>query len=117
MTDRPTWVGPYLVPAGVMVFPCLYTLFNYSGNWADDPTEVQAGAQKAACRGGPRWNPCVQPARVAGRARLALQSAHIGCRVCTQGRGWVCAWLARQQRACKFTGGTAQSVVSGYVRG
>lgn len=33
LTDRPIKVGQYRIPAGVTVFPCLYTLLNYSANW------------------------------------------------------------------------------------
>ncbi|KAI8469292.1 MAG: cytochrome P450 [Monoraphidium minutum] len=35
LTERPTRVGPYMVPAGVMVFPCLHVINNWSGNWED----------------------------------------------------------------------------------
>lgn len=34
-------VGPYKLPAGVVVFPCLHTVMNYSGNW-EDPQTVSA---------------------------------------------------------------------------
>lgn len=33
MTHQATQVGPYKVPAGVIVFPCLYSILMYSGNW------------------------------------------------------------------------------------
>jgi len=39
MTHQVTQVGPYQLPAGVIVFPCLYSILMYSGNW-DKPTQV-----------------------------------------------------------------------------
>lgn len=45
MTTKPTQVGPYRVPAGVIVFPCLFSILNYSGNW-NRPQQVQAGARQ-----------------------------------------------------------------------
>lgn len=35
LTEKPTKVGPYMIPKGVMVFPCLYVINNWSGNWDD----------------------------------------------------------------------------------
>ena len=40
MAQQTTQVGPYQVPAGTIVFPCIYSLLMYSGNW-DAPTEVR----------------------------------------------------------------------------
>jgi cytochrome P450 len=33
LARQATQVGPYKVPAGVIVFPCLYSILTYSGNW------------------------------------------------------------------------------------
>jgi cytochrome P450 len=41
MTEKVTKVGPYQVPAGVIVFPCLYSILMYSRNW-DNPQQVSA---------------------------------------------------------------------------
>jgi cytochrome P450 len=46
-TALTTQVGPYRVPAGVIVLPCLYTLLNSSANWVEP---LQVG--KCQC-GGP----------------------------------------------------------------
>ncbi|KIZ05718.1 hypothetical protein MNEG_2236 [Monoraphidium neglectum] len=35
LTEKPTKVGPYMIPKGVMVFPCLYVINNWSGNWEE----------------------------------------------------------------------------------
>jgi hypothetical protein len=40
MVEQPTRVGPYLVPPGVIVFPNLYAIMNYSGNW-QQPEQVR----------------------------------------------------------------------------
>jgi cytochrome P450 len=40
MTEKVTKVGPYQVPAGVIVFPCLYSILMYSRNW-DNPQQVR----------------------------------------------------------------------------
>lgn len=42
MTSKVTRVGPYRVPTGTIVFPCLYSILMYSGNW-DDPHQVSSG--------------------------------------------------------------------------
>jgi cytokinin trans-hydroxylase len=34
-------VGPYLVPAGVTVFPSLFVVNNYSGSWGPDAREFK----------------------------------------------------------------------------
>jgi hypothetical protein len=39
MTDKVTQVGPYRIPAGVIVFPCLYSILMHSSNW-DNPRQV-----------------------------------------------------------------------------
>lgn len=39
LTEAPTQVGPYLVPPGVLVFPNIFTIMNYSGNW-QNPEKV-----------------------------------------------------------------------------
>ncbi|KAF6257533.1 cytochrome P450 [Scenedesmus sp. NREL 46B-D3] len=41
LTERPTKVGPYLVPAGVTVFPSLFVVNNYSGSWGSDAREFK----------------------------------------------------------------------------
>jgi hypothetical protein len=40
ITQQETQVGPYRVPEGVIVFPCLYSILMHSANW-DQPTEVR----------------------------------------------------------------------------
>jgi cytochrome P450 len=40
MTEKVTKVGPYQVPAGVIVFPCLYSILMYSRNW-ENPQQVR----------------------------------------------------------------------------
>jgi cytochrome P450 len=39
LTEKPTKVGPYMLPKGVIVFPCLYVINNWSGNW-EEPRKV-----------------------------------------------------------------------------
>jgi len=41
LTEKATRIGPYLVPAGVNVFPSLFVLNNYSGNWGPDAREFK----------------------------------------------------------------------------
>jgi len=41
LTERPTQLGPYLIPAGVTVFPCLFVLNNYNRSWGDDAREFK----------------------------------------------------------------------------
>jgi hypothetical protein len=38
---KPTRVGPYVVPAGVNLFPSLFVLNNYSVNWGPDAREFK----------------------------------------------------------------------------
>jgi hypothetical protein len=40
LTEKPTKVGPYMLPKGVIVFPCLYVINNWSGNW-EEPRKVR----------------------------------------------------------------------------
>lgn len=40
LVERPTKVGPYLVPPGVILFPNLYAIMNYSSNWTQ-PEQVR----------------------------------------------------------------------------
>jgi hypothetical protein len=44
MVEQPTQVGPYLVPPGVIVFPNLYAIMNYSSNW-QQPEQVSRTAE------------------------------------------------------------------------
>ena len=41
LTERPTQLGPYFVPAGVIVFPCLFVLNNYNASWGHDAREFK----------------------------------------------------------------------------
>ncbi|KAF8064556.1 CYP3A10 [Scenedesmus sp. PABB004] len=63
LTERPTRIGPYLVPAGVTVFPSLFVINNFSGSWGADAREFrpQRWADPAAgtdpASGAPRFLP------------------------------------------------------------
>jgi cytokinin trans-hydroxylase len=41
LTEKPTQLGPYLVPPGVTVFPCLYVVNTYSGHWGPDALDFK----------------------------------------------------------------------------
>jgi len=41
LTEKPTKVGPYLVPAGVNLLPSLFVIHNYTGNWGPDALEFK----------------------------------------------------------------------------
>ena len=50
MTEKVTQVGPYRVPAGVIVFPCLYSVLNCRANW-ERASEVRTRAESVATTG------------------------------------------------------------------
>eukprot|EP00879_Flechtneria_rotunda_P010069 GHRR01010527.1.p1 GENE.GHRR01010527.1~~GHRR01010527.1.p1 ORF type:complete len:556 (+),score=158.24 GHRR01010527.1:303-1970(+) len=62
-TEKPTMVGPYRVPAGVVVFPSLFVVNNYSGSWGADAREFKPERWQAAdaaidsVTGAPRFLP------------------------------------------------------------
>ncbi len=66
LTERPTQVGPYLIPKGVIVFPCLHVINNWSGNWGGDARAVRACV--CLCGGGGRArvspHPYLHPGRL-----------------------------------------------------
>lgn len=41
LTEKPTKIGNYLVPAGVTIFPSLFVINNYSGSWGEDAREFK----------------------------------------------------------------------------
>ncbi|KAF6261970.1 cytochrome P450 [Scenedesmus sp. NREL 46B-D3] len=84
LVERPTKVGPYLVPPGVILFPNLYAIMNYSSNWTQ-PEQFQperwAGghAEKDPVTGAARWVAfSLGPKACAGQNLAMLQSkAHL----------------------------------------
>lgn len=41
LTEKPTRIGQYNVPAGVLVWPSLFVINNYSGSWGDDARDFK----------------------------------------------------------------------------
>lgn len=88
MTEKVTQVGPYKVPPGVIVFPCLYSILMYSKNWDDphkfDPDRWMNDPAYATdpSTGVPRFIPF----GVGPKACIAQQLAMVQCKVrsCTR---------------------------------
>lgn len=91
MSEKVTQVGPYKVPAGTIVFPCLYSLLMYSGNWEDphkfDPERWLRDPNYATdpATGVPRF----VPFGIGPKACIAQHLAMVQCKV----GGWrmICA--------------------------
>jgi cytochrome P450 len=41
LTEKPTQLGPYRLPAGVNVFPTLFVINNWSRTWGEDAREFK----------------------------------------------------------------------------
>eukprot|EP00877_Chromochloris_zofingiensis_P000303 jgi/Chrzof1/10273/Cz04g35070.t1 len=80
VVEAPTMVGPYKLPAGVVVFPCLHTVMNYSGNWEDPQTFnpdrwLNDNAAVHPATGAPRFMPfSLGPKSCAGQHLALLET-------------------------------------------
>ncbi|WIA39640.1 hypothetical protein OEZ86_005717 [Tetradesmus obliquus] len=82
MCEKVTKVGPYQVPAGVIVFPCLYSILNYSANW-DSPQQFKPERwQDPSAATDPRTgSPRFVPFGIGPKACVAQQLAMVQCKV------------------------------------
>lgn len=109
MTEKVTQVGPYKVPPGTIVFPCLYSVLMYSGNWDDphkfDPDRWLKDPNYATdpATGVPRF----VPFGIGPKACVAQHLAMVQCKV--GGQGWLHMELLHD---CLCHGSGRTSVVS-----